>query len=107
MKTFEKVYSIVSKIPKGKVLTYKIIAQTLNIRNTRIVGFALHANKNIELVPCHRVVRSDGSLAKGYAFGGIKAQKEKLEKEGVRFTNNKVDLQRSFFVLKQSLRTSF
>lgn len=94
---FQKIYSIVSKIPKGKVLTYKIIAQTLNIRNTRIVGFALHANKDIQLVPCHRVVHSDGSLAKGYTFGGEKIQKEKLKEEGISFIGNKVNLKLSLF----------
>jgi methylated-DNA-protein-cysteine methyltransferase-like protein len=96
MKTFDKIYKIVSKIPKGKVLTYKRVALLSGVKNPRVVGFALHANKNPDQVPCHRVVKSDGFLAKGYAFGGIKAQEEKLKKEGVVFlTKNKVDLSKS------------
>lgn len=99
MKTFQKIYSIVSKIPRGKVLTYSSISKILNV-NPRIVGYALHANKDIELVPCHRVVHSDGSLAKGYAFGGLRIQKEKLEEEGVHFLNNQtVDLKKSLLTL--------
>ena len=46
-----------------------------------IVGFALHRNKDPQNIPCHRVIFKDGSLSSGYAFGGKKAQKEKLEKE--------------------------
>ena len=97
MKTFDKVYSVVSKIPKGGVLTYGRISKTLSV-NPRVVGYALHANKNIELVPCHRVVHKDGSLAKGYAHGGLKVQMEKLIEEGVIFSGNKVDLNKSLSV---------
>lgn len=97
MKTFEKIFKVVSKIPKGKVLTYKKVSNLAGIKNPRIVGFAMHANKNPEIVPCHRVVHSDGSLSTGYAFGGIAQQKRKLEKEGVYFLREKVNLQKSFY----------
>ncbi|MFH1832592.1 MAG: MGMT family protein [Candidatus Levyibacteriota bacterium] len=100
MKIFEKIYAIVSLVPKGKVLTYKKISDILNLRNPRIVGYALHANKNPQKIPCHRVVKSDGTLACGYAFGGIKKQKEKLIKEGVSFLNNNtVDLNKSMRIV--------
>lgn len=85
MNSSEKVYKIVSKIPKGKLLTYKIIAKLAGIKNPRLVGFYLHKNLNPEAIPCRRVVKSDGTLASGYAFGGAKKQKEILEKEGVEF----------------------
>lgn len=100
MKIFEKIYKIVSIIPKGKVTTYKQIADLLGIGNPRVVGFALHTNKNPEKIPCHRVIRSDGTLAKGYAFGGEIEQKKKLEKEGVKFLKNgEINLRRSLFSL--------
>lgn len=54
-----------------------------------------YRNKIYQLVskiPCHGVVFADGSLSKNYAFGGLKKQKEKLEKEGVIFKGNKVNL---------------
>ncbi len=92
MKTFEKIYSLVTRIPKGKVMTYGQISKLTNINNPRVVGFALHLNKNPKIIPCHRVVHFDGSLAKDYAFGGLQAQKERLEKEGVRFLKEKVNL---------------
>lgn len=92
MKTFNKINNIVSQIPKGKVSTYQQIADILSIKNPRIIGFALHANKNPQEIPCHRVIKNDGTLAKGYAFGGKAKQKENLQKEGVKFNGNKIDL---------------
>lgn len=82
MKTFQKIYKVVSFIPKGKVMTYKEVAEIVGT-TPRVVGFALHANKNPDKVPCHRVIKSDRTLAKGYAFGGMKKQKELLKKEGI------------------------
>lgn len=92
MSTFDKIYQVVSHIPKGKVLTYKKVAELAQLNNPRVVGFALHANKKPKQIPCHRVVKNDGSLAKGYAFGGMKKQREILEKEGVHFLNSQVNL---------------
>lgn len=91
MKTFDRIYEIVSKIPEGKVLTYGDIAEELNL-NPRVVGYALHANKNRKIVPCHRVVFKDGSLSSGYAFGGKDIQRKLLINEGVSFEGEKVDL---------------
>lgn len=95
IKTFEKIYQIVSKIPKGKVMTYKQIADILSLKNPRIIGFALKANKDPEKIPCHRVVASNGKLT-GYAYGGISEKKKILKKESVIFKNEeKIDLEKS------------
>ena len=92
MNSFEKVYKVVAKIPKGKVLTYKKVAELARVKNARVVGFALNKNKNPDKIPCHRVVSIKGGLT-GYAFGGIKKKKDILEKEGVGFLENgNVDL---------------
>lgn len=91
---FQKIYEIVKKIPQGKVSTYGEISRFLSIKNPRIVGWALHANKDKQ-VPCHRVVSKDGRLAEKYAFGGSKVQKEKLIKEEISFINDTVDLKKS------------
>jgi methylated-DNA-protein-cysteine methyltransferase-like protein len=88
---FEEVYAVVRKIPKGKVTTYGHVAREIGTRDARRVGQALHANKDRE-VPCHRVVFADGSLAPGYAFGGLKEQRKRLEAEGVKFSGEKVDI---------------
>lgn len=92
MNTFDKVYDLVASVPKGKVTTYGAISRLLSI-DPRVVGFALHANRDPKNIPCHRVINSKGEISSGYAFGGPGAQKQMLEKEGVEFdTKNKVDL---------------
>lgn len=97
MNSFEKVYKVVSKIPKGKVLTYKKVAEIAGVKNARVVGFAMHANKEVIKVPCHRVVGSNGKLT-GYARGGITKKGEILKKEGVKFLDNfTVDLEKSLY----------
>lgn len=91
--TFEKVYKIVSSIPRGKVMTYGQIGNLTGL-SPRVVGFALHANPDSGLVPCHRVVNRDGRVAPGFAFGGAGEQKRRLEEEGVGFKDElHVDLQ--------------
>jgi len=90
MNVFDKVYKIVSKIPRGKVTTYGKIAKEIGLRNPRIVGFALHSNKTPDEIPCHRVVNIKGEVAPGYAFGGPDIQRKLLEAEGVRFEKGKV-----------------
>lgn len=83
-KVFDRIYQEVAKIPKGKTATYGEIA-LLAGTTPRVVGYALHANKDPKNIPCHRVIFKDGSLAKGYIFGGEGEQRGKLESEGVRF----------------------
>lgn len=89
---FEAVYEVVKRIPPGRVTTYGQISDKLKQQNStiknritpRIVGFALHANKDPK-VPCHRVVNKNGRTAESYAFGGAEEQKRRLSKEGVKF----------------------
>ena len=75
-----KVYEAVKRIPRGKVATYADIARRIGCPLAwRAVGNAL--NKNIDpLVPCHRVIRSDGKIG-GYRDGREK-KLERLKKEG-------------------------
>ncbi len=63
--------------------TYGAIARKLGI-NPRVVGWALHGNRDPQC-PCHRVVNREGRLAPGYVFGGPDKQKKKLLAEGVKF----------------------
>lgn len=103
MNSIRKVYAVVAKIPKGKVSTYKKVAQLAGLNppagGPRLVGLYLHQNKNPEKIPCHRVVGSKGEL-KGYAFGGIKKKREMLKKEGVFFLDEgTVDLTKSLILL--------
>ena len=78
----EKVYKVVSKIPRGKTMTYKEVAEAAGKPKAyRAVGNILNKNKDTKRVPCHRVIRSDGT-AGGYAFGK-KKKIELLREEGV------------------------
>ena len=81
-------------VPKGKVVTYGQIAEFLGNKNlSRAVGNALHRNPDGDKYPCYKVVNSKGELSKNYAFGGIEEQKKRLEKDGVKVVNYKVDLE--------------
>lgn len=66
---FDRVFSIVQKIPYGKVTTYGHIAEVCGIRSSaRTVGWALNGAKNSNL-PCHRVVNRFGALTGKLHFG--------------------------------------
>lgn len=94
--SFTRIYAVVKNIPEGNVMTYKDVSIQANVATPRIVGFALHVNKDPKHIPCHRVVFSDGRLTPGYAFGGEEEQRKKLKEEGVQFlSNGKVDLSKS------------
>jgi len=73
----ERVYSVCRKIPKGKVATYGEIARQLNMKGFQAIGQALRCNPYAPHVPCHRVVKSDGSMG---GFKGKRAGKEIEEK---------------------------
>lgn len=97
---FEKVYQVVKAIPKGKVCTYGEIAKFLGCpRMARQVGWALHQNPQPRIIPCHRVVFTDGSLSPSFAFGGADEQYKLLCDEGVTFKGGKVDMEKHFYHL--------
>jgi len=71
------------KIPKGKVKTYKQVAIGINKpKSYRAVANACGKNPYSPKVPCHRVIKSDGTLGGFSASGGIKIKKKLLKKEG-------------------------
>lgn len=77
----EKVYEVVSKIPRGKVLSYKEVAKLAGRpRAQRAVGNFLNKNPDPTAIPCHRVIKSDGSIG-GYNKG-IKRKSALLKIEG-------------------------
>ncbi|MGC9210429.1 MAG: MGMT family protein [Acidilobus sp.] len=80
--TFREVYKVVMRVPRGKVTTYAAIARRLGL-HPRVVAMALRENPLPLLIPCHRVIRSDGTLG-GYSFGGPKVKRALLELEGVK-----------------------
>ena len=110
-----KVYSFVKTIPAGKVVTYGQVAKALGIKDTRTIGWALHANKHSlasstgksSEVPCHRVVNKDGKLAKNFAFNGMEEQQRRLEAEGIVFKEKGlVDLEKYGIMLIDEKRNN-
>jgi len=90
MTEFErKVYKAVSKIPKGKVRNYKYIAEKIGKPVAyRAVANALRKNPFIGKVPCHRVIKSDGTI--GGFSRGVNAKKRLLKAEGLTIRDNYV-----------------
>lgn len=83
----DKVFEVVKTVPKGKVMTYGQLAAAAGYPGcARAVGHILHTNDTPIIVPCHRIVFSDGSLSPAFVFGGTNVQREWLETEGVTFT---------------------
>lgn len=99
----ERVWELCRTIPKGKVTTYKELAKALDTKAYQAVGNALNRNPygiwkthGKDMVPCHRVINSDGRVG-GFALG----QKKKIEflrKEGVEIIDNVIDMDRFFWI---------
>ena len=81
MKSFrEKVLAVVRKIPKGKILTYKEVARKAgNVNASRAVGTFMRLNYDLT-VPCHRVIKSDGTIGE-YNRGGPEKKRALLIQE--------------------------
>jgi len=90
------VLELVSKIPRGKVTTYKELARALGCpKACRAVGNALARNPHPRKIPCHRVVRSDGRLG-GYKFS-LEQKARLLIEEGIRIEKGKIDLRKFMY----------
>lgn len=94
--SFQKIYAVVKRIPKGKVSTYgQVAALAGNPHWSRVVGYALHANPSPGVIPCHRVVNRFGEVSPAFAFGGANEQILLLQNEGIEFdSDNRVDLKK-------------
>ena len=93
----EKVWNLCKKIPKGRVTTYKIIAEKLETKAYRAVGTALNKNPFAPKVPCHRVINSNGFVG-GFA-SGTKNKIKLLKKEGIEIKNKKINFKKCLFTL--------
>ena len=101
MRFNEQVWDLMKKVPEGQVTTYKLLAERLGSKAYRAVGNACCRNPYAPIVPCHRVVQSDGSIGgfDGHTSGpSITKKIELLEKEGIPIRNGKiVNLQRFLY----------
>ena len=97
----DKVYALCKKVPKGRVTTYKEIGNALGGYGQiyRAVGVALNRNPHAPVVPCHRVVNSNGNVG-GFAHG-TKKKIALLRKEGIKIKDGKiVDFEKMKYKLK-------
>jgi len=79
-----KVWNYLKKIPKGKLRTYSQVAKAINKPlAVRAVANAIGKNPFPPIIPCHRVVRSDGSLGGYSGKGGVATKKVLLKKEKI------------------------
>ena len=95
-KTFpERVYAIARQIPPGNVATYgQLAALAGQPRAARIVGGAMSRCPEGNGVPCHRVIRRDGTLCDAFVFGISGLQRQLLLSEGVTFlSDGRVDME--------------
>jgi len=87
-----RVYKVLIRVPEGRVTTYKEVAKAINTKAYRAVGSVIAKNPYAPEVPCHRVVRSDGSVG-NYTCNGKKNPKKKIRilmSEGITIKNNKI-----------------
>jgi len=85
----DKILALISQIPKGKITTYKHIAQKIgNKKLARVVGNSLNKNLQLIKIPCHRVVRNDQKVG-NYRLGVAK-KINLLQNEGIVIKGDKI-----------------
>ena len=80
-----KVWEFLKTIPKGTVTTYSKVAEAIGYpKSARAVANAIGNNPNPIIVPCHRVIRANGTIGGYSGIGGIKKKKALLKKENIK-----------------------
>jgi len=94
-------YSLLKTVPTGKVTTYKALAGALHTKAYRAIGQFMRTNPYAPIVPCHRVVASDGSIGgfNGKTTGkNIERKIALLKQEGVLVQKRKIiDFQKKLY----------
>jgi len=88
-------YNLLRKVPRGKITTYKDLAEAMKTKAYRAVGNAMNKNPYAPQVPCHRVIKSSGEIG-GFAFGTEKKTRM-LKSEGITIDGGKIDLKKYGF----------
>lgn len=96
--TYERIWSVVRRIPRGRVATYGQVAALAGFASQpRLAGYALHALPEGSTVPWHRVVNARGRISLPTTDGQYELQRAMLEAEGIRFAGERIDLARQGF----------
>ena len=94
----ERCYTVLKRVPRGKVTTYKEISKFLHSKAYRAVGNAMNKNPYAPKVPCHRVINSDGTIG-GFA-SGKRSKMRMLKEEGIEISRDKINLKKFFYKLR-------
>tara|TARA_Y100000310_G_C20400517_1_gene677192 strand:- start:360 stop:668 length:309 start_codon:yes stop_codon:yes gene_type:complete len=95
----DKCYNILKQVPKGKITTYKDLGNALNTKAYRAVGNALKKNPQLGIIPCHRVINTNGEIG-GFAKGN-KKKIQMLKSEGIEIKNGQIkDFNKYIFKFK-------
>lgn len=82
--SYQRIYAVVRRIPRGRVATYGQVASLAGLRgHARQVGYALYALPPGTVVPWHRVVNARGGISVRAVLGGELVQQLLLEQEGI------------------------
>ena len=83
------VYKKLLEVKEGEITSYGELAKTVGLKNgQRVIGKIMNKNPYPGIVPCHRVVMSDGKIG-GYAYG-VEIKKSMLENEGIKIDDGKI-----------------
>jgi methylated-DNA-protein-cysteine methyltransferase-like protein len=98
--TYERIYRLVARIPRGRVATYGQIAALAGLPNgARQVGYAMNALPESRGIPWHRVINAKGEISRRADPLFERIQRRLLEREGVRFdAKGRADLGRIRFI---------
>lgn len=88
---------LLSQIPKGRVTTYKALAEAMGSKGYRQIGQLLHNNPEPDKYPCYKVVKTDGTLG-GFALG-CDDKIKRLGKDGIEVKNDRIVDFRNHFVI--------
>ncbi|MBI5859458.1 MAG: MGMT family protein [Nitrosarchaeum sp.] len=93
----KKIYKKLLEVPKGKITTYGELAKAVGLKNgQRAVGKIMNKNPYPVIIPCHRVVKSNGRIG-GYAYGE-EIKSDMLTREGIVIKNGKIfDLENKIY----------
>ena len=84
-----RVYKKLLLVPKGKITTYGELSKAVGLKNgQRAIGMIMKKNPFPVIVPCHRVVKSDGKIG-GYAYGE-RVKSKMLDNEGIKIEDGKI-----------------
>jgi len=91
------VYKKLTEVPEGMVTSYSELAKAVGLKNgQRVIGQIMKKNPYPVIIPCHRVVKSDGKI--GGFFYGDKIKTNMLKKEGIKIQDGKIlDWEKKFY----------